>query len=294
MQGWQTTFIAGVVGWTMVREWPWTHTVFFVLHGLVMVMKQHSYAFYNGYLSTVYIKRKFVLAKLKQLERLDPTNGPSPTEPAAASISTSHLKEKPSVEERRHSMLKSSEAQKTDIDRIARAVASRQPLDDEQLHVFGRIMRWEVDALTDELKGTAAESSKAYPANLGFIEHYKWIPLPTVVYELEYPRTETVSWAYVVEKLVAMVGVIFVMIQVSQHSICKHNPSLTAPSSTYCGPNMVVDPVVMKTIAMKERGDTLSQRFEEFPWLLSDLIFPFMMEYLVRIPTSSDVRGLFS
>ena len=50
LQFWQLVFICGVVGLTIARHWPWTHTVFFVLHGLVLLMKQHSYAFYNGHL----------------------------------------------------------------------------------------------------------------------------------------------------------------------------------------------------------------------------------------------------
>ena len=37
----------------------------------------------------------------------------------------------------------------------------------------------------------------------------------------------------------------------------------------------------MKTVKMKEDEVPLIDRFKEFPWLLSDLIFPFMMEYLV-------------
>jgi len=39
----------------------------------------------------------------------------------------------------------------------------------------------------------------------------------------------------------------------------------------------------MRTVAMKESGMPLGQRFQEFPWMLSDLIFPFMMEYLVSL-----------
>lgn len=39
----------------------------------------------------------------------------------------------------------------------------------------------------------------------------------------------------------------------------------------------------MKTVAMKEQGMPLADRFQAFPWMLSDLIFPFMMEYLVRL-----------
>ena len=41
------------------------------------------------------------------------------------------------------------------------------------------------------------------------------------MYELEYPRSDTVSWSYVVEKLVAIIGAIFFMIQVFQYSICE-------------------------------------------------------------------------
>jgi len=46
---WQTIYLAAFIGWTYYRDWPWTHTIFILLHCLVFVMKQHSYAFYNGY-----------------------------------------------------------------------------------------------------------------------------------------------------------------------------------------------------------------------------------------------------
>lgn len=45
--------------------------------------------------------------------------------------------------------------------------------------------------------------------------------------------------------------------------------------------NSMPDPVVMKTVEMKEKGLPLSVRFQEFPWMLGDLIFPFMMEYML-------------
>lgn len=257
---WQVVFIASVIFWTHVRDWPWTHTVFFVLHGIVMLMKQHSYAFSNGYLSTVYEKRLFLLSKLKQLDKVLPSDSPSSSVPTVSSLSTSHLRVPPSAMQRRHSLSQVPSSAEPDIDKIAKAIASREPLNDEQIRVFERIIKWEVDALADELRGTASDAKKAYPNNLTFWGHYRWIPLPTLVYELEYPRTESISWPYVAEKLVAMVGVLFVMNQVAQYSIY---------------------PVVMKTVQMKEDGQSLSARFQEFPLLLLDLIFPFMMEYLL-------------
>ncbi|KAG5926524.1 hypothetical protein E4U42_003236 [Claviceps africana] len=257
---WQILFMAGVISWTHVRDWPWTHTVFFVLHGLVMLMKQHSYAFYNGYLSTVYTKRLFLLSKLKQLEKVRPSNDASSSVPTVSSLSTSHLGVPPSATQRRHSLSQVLSSEEPDIDKIVNAIASEEPLEAEQIRLFEKIIKWEVDALADELRGTASDSEKAYPHNLGFLGHYQWNLLPTLVYELEYPRSDTISWGYVAEKLVAVVGVLFAMNSVAQYSIY---------------------PVVMKTVQMKEDGLTLSARFQEFPLLLLDLIFPFMMEYLL-------------
>ncbi|KAM5376817.1 hypothetical protein ACJZ2D_005304 [Fusarium nematophilum] len=257
---WQTAFIAGVVGLTLWRDWPWTHTVFFVLHGIVMLMKQHSYAFYNGHLSTVYKKRAAFLNKLKKLDLVHPATTPSRTDPPASTISTQHLNVPPSAEQRRKSISGLPVSKESDVDKISRAIASGEPLDDEQIALFERIMKWEVEALTDELKGTSSSIEKAYPNNLSFIGHYKWIPLPTLVYELEYPRSHSISWPYIMEKVAAMIGILFVMIQVSQHYIY---------------------PVVMLTVEMKENGVSLTGRFQQFPWLLNELIFPFMMEYLL-------------
>ncbi|KAK4239945.1 hypothetical protein C8A03DRAFT_42487 [Achaetomium macrosporum] len=257
---WQTMFIAGVVGLTMLRDWPWTHTVYFVLHGLVMLMKQHSYAFYNGYLSSVYKRRAQLLAELKKLERISPVPSPSRTEPPVRDISTSHLAKIPSAkgyQQRRRSV---PFGEVPDIERVVAAIDSGDPLDKEQVHVFERLLKWEVDALSDELKGKSTKPGREYPNNLTLRNHYEYIVLPTVVYELEYPRSESISWSYVAEKAVACFGIIFVMIMISQAFIY---------------------PVVMQTVRMKEEGVPLSGRFREFPWMLLDLIFPFMMEYLL-------------
>ncbi|KAI1475276.1 MBOAT, membrane-bound O-acyltransferase family-domain-containing protein [Daldinia eschscholtzii] len=260
---WQTLFIAGVIGLTLVRDWPWTHTVFFVLHGLVMLMKQHSYAFYNGHLSSVYKKRQSLLLKLKQLENVSPVTSPSQTNPRASAVSTSHLAFPPSADEyheRRLSLSKAGSTDQDDMERISRAIETAEPLDVEQLHVFERLIKWEVDALADELRGKATDPTHYYPNNLTFLNHYEYIVLPTVVYELQYPRSDSINWYYVAEKACALFGVIFVMIMISQAFIY---------------------PVVMRTIRMKEMGWSTAERFREFPWLLSDLAFPFMMEYML-------------
>ncbi len=145
---------------------------------------------------------------------------------------------------------------------ISLAIKAAEPLDMEQVRVFERLIKWEAYALTDELKGKATDPKNHYPNNLTFLNHNEYIVFPTLVYELQYPRSESIDWFYVAEKACATVGVIFVMIMISQ---------------------AFMYPVVMRTVYMKEMGWTTAQRFQEFPWLLSDLIFPFLMEYLVSI-----------
>jgi hypothetical protein len=40
-------------------------------------------------------------------------------------------------------------------------------------------------------------------------------------------------------------------------------------------------PVCQSIVQMKEDGIPLEERLNEFPWAFSDLLFPFMMEYLL-------------
>ncbi|CAG8959194.1 hypothetical protein HYFRA_00012551 [Hymenoscyphus fraxineus] len=47
----QTIWLAFWVAVPFLRQWTWTAQVFLTLHVLVMLMKMHSYAFYNGHLS---------------------------------------------------------------------------------------------------------------------------------------------------------------------------------------------------------------------------------------------------
>lgn len=260
---WQTTFIGANIGWTQLRAWPWSHTVFFVLHTLIMLMKQHSYSFYNGYLSTAYKKRAGLLKKLKQLEQIEAVKSPSSTQPTASAISPEYLARRPSVHEirqRRRSLHSGTDTFSKDLENIEAAIESNKPLDLEQIRMFEKIIQWEIDGLTEELMGKATSPQRAYPNNLTLKNHYEYIIFPTLVYEIEYPRAESVDWKYVGEKLAATFGVIFVMIMVSQNAIY---------------------PVVMKAVAMKEAGMSLSERMAEFPWLFLELIFPFAAEYLL-------------
>jgi sterol O-acyltransferase len=260
---WELGYIFGVLYWTLFREWPWTHTVFFVLHGLVMEMKQHSYAFYNGHLSEELIMREKLQRTLKMLDNIEPVATPSATTPKFSSMSTSYLDHPPTASDlnQRRQLEKSNSAPDiSNIHQVADAIRSGEPLDIDQIQVFERIIKWEIDALTEDLKGKCTEGGHSYPNNLTFTNHCEYIVLPTLVYELEYPRSDHIDWYYVAEKIIAVFGILGIMNLVSQ---------------TY------IYPVVIKTIEMKEAGMTIGERLPYFPLILSDLIFPFLMEYMM-------------
>ncbi|KAL8855455.1 MAG: hypothetical protein Q9178_007905 [Gyalolechia marmorata] len=48
----QAAWLTLWINWPFMFGWTWTAQVFFTLHSIVMLMKMHSYAFYNGHLST--------------------------------------------------------------------------------------------------------------------------------------------------------------------------------------------------------------------------------------------------
>lgn len=80
------------------------------------------------------------------------------------------------------------------------------------------------------------------------------------VYELAYPRQDSINWNYVAEKLMAVFGVLGIMIVVSQHYMW---------------------PVVMRANQMSDLP--VGERLKEIPWVFMDLLFPFLVEYLVRV-----------
>jgi len=274
---WQSAYLGGVVGWAYFREWPWTHTIFAALHGLVFLMKQHSYSFYNGYLSAVYRRRALLERKLSELRTLDPVDS-APDSPhiplqfgefstavdvggRASTSSADHdiqpVRRRPSMGPRTSTNLA---IEKSDMASVVAAIGSGQPIDYEQMQTFEGMFKLEIDDLSKELQGKSHEGKNAYPGNLRLSNFAEFICLPTLVYELEYPRQETINWWYVAEKAAATLGVLAIMMAISQAYIY---------------------PPVAKTVRMKEAGMPIDERWREFPWIVSDILFPLLIEQLL-------------
>lgn len=272
---WQSFYLGAVVSWTFYREWPWTHTVFIIIHALVFVMKQHSYSFYNGYLSGVYRRRAMLQEKLRQLRQVEPIESApySPAWPVSPQQSSTTAVDLPTINtqltegdnaHRRRSMGPRTSTnlgnETSDVANVSAAMAAGRALDHDQMLAFERIILEEIRSLDKELQKKTSSPKACYPNNLTWTNLADWTFLPTLVYELEYPRQDKINWSYLAEKTVATFGVMAVMQVISQAYIY---------------------PPVAETVRMKEAGVSLMERLEQMPWTISDLTFPLLLEQLL-------------
>lgn len=172
------------ISWPFVRDWTWTAQVFFTLHTLVMFMKMHSYAFYNGHLAQT-------LQRLKELDL--PISPQTPTRAAVkyphsavAGIAPDGDKD---VQEQEH----------------GHEHSNRSP-----------VMQLRED-LADEL--TSPLGNVTYPQNLTIANWGDFLFCPTLCYELEYPRTPSRSYLELFYKALAVFGCIFLMTLISEEFI---------------------------------------------------------------------------
>jgi sterol O-acyltransferase len=153
-----------------------------------MLMKQHSYAFYNGYLSEALKSKNHLETHLKQLQDTKPVKSPSGNRPAVSSFTTSYLDHQPTASElnhrRHHNEVDEIQERSSDIAQIAAAIETDEPLDLEQIQLFERILKWEINVLSENLKGRASKASAHYPNNLTMANHFEFIVLPTLVSDI--------------------------------------------------------------------------------------------------------------
>jgi sterol O-acyltransferase len=173
------------------------------------------------------------------------------------------------LQEQRHLRLTLTESNLTNPDpknensrigSIISAIDRGVELDEDAIEDFTDALRNELKALNVELHGKTTDPAKQYPNNLTLHNWLDYTLLPTLVYELEYPRQDRINWWYVAEKTTATLGIIWVMIMVSQAHIY---------------------PLVQRTVAMKAAGAPLADRWRELPWVAADLLFPMLLEQLL-------------
>jgi sterol O-acyltransferase len=199
LQVFQTFFLFFFIWLAKHRNYPWIGCVFLLLHSLVLIMKMHSYAFYNGYLWNTLEDLHLVEGKLKKLQDCENKDGST--------------------------------------------AATEEFL---ELHKF----------LREEL--AAQSTTTPFPANLSLCNYFEYSMFPTLVYQIDYPRTNSINWSYVGEKIAAVFGVFFLMIVLAEKYLY---------------------PIAMEAIEL--RSMPFMEKVFEYPLVLLNLTLPFVLMYLL-------------
>ncbi|KAK0735429.1 MBOAT, membrane-bound O-acyltransferase family-domain-containing protein [Apiosordaria backusii] len=200
MSVYQVLWLAFWIAVPFLLDWTWTAQVFLILHTMVMLMKMHSYAFYNGHLSETE-KRLRALDDPSTASRAPAYLYPTPENPmgtVATSPRTAHASSKPQHTDKDHH---DSSEESDEVSQL-REVLARE--------------------LTSPIGNTT------YPSNLTWWNYLDFLCCPTLCYEIEYPRTEKIDWQNLLSKIAATFGCIFLLTIISEEFIL---PALTDASS---------------------------------------------------------------
>lgn len=80
-----------------------------------------------------------------------------------------------------------------------------------------------IDAMSDELRSNGPRGL-VWPQNVTYKHFIEFMFFPTLVYQLEYPRTSTIRPLFVIEKVLATFGTFSLIYTVTEHYIMPYSP----------------------------------------------------------------------
>lgn len=177
----QAAWLAFWVAVPFLFDWTWTAQVFFLLHTMTLLMKMHSYAFYNGHLCETE-------KRLRALDNPDSVSDRGPAYLYPPPEDPDYRTPRPSCDGKHNELSNSDE---------------------------------EIEHLREDLARelTSPVGNVTYPRNLTWSNYLDYLLCPTLCYELEYPRTAAIDWTALFWKFVATFVCIFLLTIVSEEFI---------------------------------------------------------------------------
>lgn len=172
------------IGQYVVRD-QWIGRVFLVLHLLVILMKIHSYGFYNGYLWGILHELQFSEDCLVNIES-----------------KKSKIPEGYTVEDIKVLLAQSIAFCKYEL-----------------LHQSHEVEKAKDVAVLNKNSADLCNTLIKFPHNINLYDFFWFSMYPTVVYELVFLRSKQIRWKYLAEKICAIVGVVSLMLIVAELTI---------------------------------------------------------------------------
>ncbi|KAH9036418.1 MBOAT, membrane-bound O-acyltransferase family-domain-containing protein [Lactarius hengduanensis] len=210
----QTFILFAAIKWTFNRQWPWVQSGFLTLHTFVMLMKMHSYMATNGYLKHVSQQSTELLTQLrdatsraggwekaisdatKRREAFEHQIDSNSTETSTSSIVTPELSDGVSssyVQVHNPAVLRNRLTQVAEPAHIPddkpKDLTPRALVDHPDPEISA--LATEYLELESELVSSGPERVR-WPENITLKNFAVYQLIPTLVYELEFPRTNKI------------------------------------------------------------------------------------------------------
>jgi len=210
----QTAILAVAVVWTFHQQWPWVQSGFLTLHTLVMIMKVHSYMTTNGNLARIAQDAEECETILrKETERvggwdqavqeslLAQTGSESTTVDHSLNGTpllipngaTKEIFDGSSATSLQNKLIAATNAQNRDT---ASSYFPPQSSSDAPTHPLVNHPDIEISNLASQLSHIEAELTSTgpekirWPQNVTWLNYLDYLLVPSLVYDLEFPRTE--------------------------------------------------------------------------------------------------------
>ncbi|KIY62249.1 MBOAT-domain-containing protein [Cylindrobasidium torrendii FP15055 ss-10] len=253
----QTAILFTAILWTLNREWPWVQSGFFSLHALVMIMKMHSYLSVNTYMQSNTDQSQTLLDQLRhETERVGGweaamEDAKSQKSPSASAIGSSEIGASPmdtppvpvgaqgsymdagaASELRKRLLVATAETTKretlSDPEPDTKKLDVPSPMEPRPLVNHPDATISELASEYSDLQGELRSPGPLYivwPNNITFKNFVVYMLIPTLVYELEYPRTERIRPLYVFEKTTATFGTFALLYSITETFIMSRLPT---------------------------------------------------------------------
>ncbi|TIA87734.1 hypothetical protein E3P99_03020 [Wallemia hederae] len=261
----QVFFLAIPVFWAFQRNWPWVQSGFLTLHSLTMIMKIHSYMATNGHFANVYAKIKSLESQLAKLSASTLKGTAEQRQAEALEKKENELKKRKPFSNVEKEENATSSGMSTPVGSNEIETADVEDVDQHPLTNSSNPDVAKVAGEINELKSHITSQGPAkvsYPDNVTFVNFLDYLLIPTLVYELEYPRTEKIRLWYVIEKTLATFGTFYILYIISEHYI---SPKMPRPEE--CGSPVALKVYLTSSIAFART------------WL--DLCIPFLCNYVL-------------
>lgn len=250
----QSLILFTAITWTFNREWPWVQSGFLTLHSLVMIMKMHSYMTVNGFLQYVSKQAQSSLEDLRKATisvggwekaiadarahraELDAVtsatsegSGGDTPDVSIDGTRTSYVDASTAAALRKRLVSASAKTEENGAMPAPTPPSSSGP--PPSVHPLVDHPEGSISSLAkaySELRGELTSSGPEqvqWPSNITFKNFAMYQLIPTLVYDLEYPRTDRIRPIYLFEKTAATFGTFALLYTVTESFIIPLTPT---------------------------------------------------------------------